>query len=636
MAASCHPQRCTRTRFGPYELDLENRKLTADGKPLKLQIKPFQVLQLLLVEPGKLVPREDLRQCLWPADTFVDFEAGLNTAISKLREALQDDPKHPRYVETVQRYGYRFIAPVETVYVDDRSTAIPAGSPELMPLAAWRTYRMAIVVLLSAALLLVVALLGLRYRHATKSHHRIQSIVVLPLENLSGDPAQQYLADGLTEELITDLGKISELRVISRTSAMRYRDTRKSLREIGRELNVDAVIEGGVLNAGNRVRVTTQLVEIVNDRHLWAESYERDLKDALALQDEVARDIVRQIQIKLSPQAEIGSASPRVFNPGAQEAYLQGRYALDKWSEDGLQTSINHFERALRLDPGFSQAWAGLSDAYFLMGAWGYWPSQFSLPKASEAALKAVELDPRLSDGHLSLVPRRFFLEHSWSAAEAELRQAIALNPSNATAHQTHGYFLMAVERFDEAISEMRVALKLDPLSPNKQGSLANALYTSGQYDEALKLWVKMPDPDANSERRHRKLAAIYERKGMYKEAIDEFAAALKLAGKDDLARQLAKAYASSGYASVRRTVLLRDLKETQQRRAVGLRHDLALEIAANYALLGQKETAFQWLNMAFEEGDAWLLYLKVDPNFEALRSDPRFNDLVRRLGLLQ
>jgi TolB-like protein len=465
---------------------------------------------------------------------------------------------------------------------------------------------------------------------------RIQSIAVLPLENLSGDPSQEYFADGMTEALVTDLGKIGELRVVSRTSAMHYKGTRKTLPEIARELNVDAVIVGAVLRSGDRVRITAQLVQAASERHLWAESYERDLRDVLALQDEVARSIANEIKIKLTPQEQARLASGRPVDPEAHEAYLRGRYERNKWTEEGLKKSVEYFERAIQKDPAYAQAWAGLSDTYQFLSLWDSWPAGVAMPKAKAAALKAVDLDDTLSDAHVALSGVLWPYERSAAAekdAEKELQRAIALNPNNAWAHQSYGYQLSFVARFDEAISEMKQALELDPLAPNKHQSLAATLYRAGRYDEALQRFREVPDPDANSERRHRFIAAIYERKALQKEAIAEWLTALRFAGEKDLAEQVERKYVSSGYSEAKKTFLWGDIKEKQKTRA---RNGFGQTgwIAADYALLGEKNKAFEWLENAFQEQDTALMYLKVDDRFDVLRSDPRFQDLLRRMGL--
>jgi len=492
--------------------------------------------------------------------------------------------------------------------------------------------------MLGAAAVALLALLvslntgGLRQRLLRASAAtRIQSIAVLPLENLSGDPSQDYFADGMTEALITDLGKIGELRVISRTSAMHYKGTRKTLPEIARELNVDAVIEGAVLRSGDRVRITAQLVQAASERHLWAESYERDLRDVLALQDEVARSIANEIKIKLTPQEQVRLASGRPVDPEAHEAYLRGRYEWNKWTEEGLKKSVEYFERAIQKDPAYAQAWAGLSDTYQFLSLWDFWPAEVAMPKAKVAAVKAVDLDDTLSDAHVALWGVLWPYERS--VAEKEVQRAIALNPNNAWAHQAYGYQLSSVARFDEAIAEMKRALELDPLAPNKHQSLAATLYRAGRYDEALQRFREVPDPDANSERRHRFIAAIYEREGLQKEAVAELLTALRFAGEKDLAEQVERKYVSSGYSEAKKTFLWGDIKEKQKTRARNGFGQTAW-IAADYALLGEKNKAFEWLENAFQEQDTALMYLKVDDRFDVLRSDPRFQDLLRRMGL--
>jgi len=641
-----------RTRFGVFELDLCSGELRKQGIKIKLHDQPFQVLAMLVQHPGEVVTREQLRQRLWPADTFVDFDVGLNSAIKKLRDALADSAEAPRYVETLPRRGYRFIAAVENipspaphdlaVQVDDSSTApttrlsdkiaaLPAESSKASLVGARRWIAASAGAVALLALLVSLNTGGLRQRLLRASATtRIQSIAVLPLENLSGDPSQEYFADGMTEALITDLGKIGELRVISRTSAMHYKGTRKTLPEIARELNVDAVIEGAVLRSGDRVRITAQLVQAASERHLWAESYERDLRDVLALQDEVARSIASEVKIKLTPQEQARLASGRPVAPEAHEAYLRGRYEWNKWTEEGLKKSVEYFERAIQKDPAYAQPWAGLSDTYQFLSLWDSWPAEVAMPKAKAAALEAVDLDDTLSDAHVALWGVLWPYERS--AAEKEVQRAIALNPNNAWAHQAYGYQLSSVARFDEAIAEMKRALELDPLAPNKHQSLAATLYRAGRYDEALQHFREVPDPDATSERRHRFIAAIYERKGMQKEAIAEWLTALRFSGQKELAEQAERKYVSSGYSKAKKTCLWGDIKEKQEKRARN-GFGQAGWIAVDYALLGEKNKAFEWLDKGFREGSiAW--DLKVSDHYELLRSDPRFQDFLRRLDL--
>ncbi|HXN21136.1 MAG TPA: winged helix-turn-helix domain-containing protein [Candidatus Dormibacteraeota bacterium] len=628
-------------QFGAFELDLHRGELRKQGVKVKLQGQSLKVLQILVDNPGEIISREQLRSHVWPANTFVEFDQSLYSAMARLRDALGDTSESPRFVETVARRGYRFIAPVAVPTFSTNSpngdirpqTELDSRAPQLVAFRRLVTSLLAGLVggALLLAVVLVFDLLGARSWLYSRTHP-IRSIAVLPLENLSGDPSQEYFADGMTEALITDLGKIGELRVISRTSAMHYKGTHKTLPEIARELNVDAVVEGAVLRSGNQVRIKARLVQAASERHLWAESYERDLRDVLALQDEVARSIANEIKIKLTPQEQARLSSGRPVDPEAHEAYLRGRYELNKWTEEGLKKSVDYFERAIQKDPAYAQAWAGLSDTYQFLSLWDSWPAGVAIPKAKAAALKAVDLDDTLSDAHVALSGVLWPHERSWSAAENEVQRAIALNPNNAWAHQSYGYQLSSVARFDEAIAEMKRALDLDPLAPNKHQSLAATLYRAGRYDEALQHFREVPDPDANSERRHRYIAAIYERKEMPKEAIAELLTALRFAGEKDLAEQVERKYVSSGYFEAKKAFLWDDIQEKQKKRARN-GFGQAGSIAADYALLGEKNKAFEWLDKAFREGGiSW--DIKVNDRFEALRSDPRFQDLLRRMDL--
>jgi len=657
------PVQARRVRFGAFEADLRSGELRKHGRRIKLQDQPFQVLALLLEQLGEVVTREELRQKLWPADTFVDFDVGLNTAIKRLRDALGDSAESPRYIETLHRRGYRFIASVEDAIpaiapgplpsigagqaeaasvakpAEDAPTAAKAG---LSPQSLW---GVALAAAAGLALLLALNLSSLHHRvQGTTIPPKIQSLAVLPLENLSGDSAQEYFVDGMTEELITDLGKIAGLRVISRTSSMHYKGTRKTLPEIARELNVDAVIEGAVLRSGDHVRITAQLVEAASDRHLWAESYERELRDVLALQGEVARDVAKQVNIKLSQEEQTRFASAHPVDPKALEAYLKGRYELYKMTLEGTKKSIDYFAQALDKDPTYARAWAGLSEALSFplvpQGTWDSQPQEVSA-KAKAAALKALELDGALSEGHLSLglVLERDWL---WSGAEKEYQRAIALDPNNARAHGVYGFHLMAQGRLEEAIAETRRAQELDPLSPLMHRDLARALSAAGRYDEALAQYREVAAlGGAMSYPTHRRMALAYERKGMEREALAELLAALRTPKnwlqstpslpekvEDRRAKQLAarveRKYASSGYPEAKRVFLHGDALHS-----AGL-----IWTAADYAELGLKDKAFEWLDKAIELRNPNMEFITVDERFVPLRSDPRFGDLLRRIGL--
>ncbi|HYU90162.1 MAG TPA: tetratricopeptide repeat protein [Gemmatimonadales bacterium] len=629
-------------RFGAFEVDLLAGELFKQGIKIKLQQQPFRVLALLLERPGEVVTREDLRQAIWPAGTFVEFDVGVDAAIHKLRAALGDSAENPRLVETLPRRGYRFIATVDRVAA---SEAAPSARPpeerastpaEAVPLPKRRPLLWAGALAIGVAFLLAMNTGGLRVRLLGRSAApRIQSIAVLPLGNLSGDSAQEYFADGMTEALVTKLGKTEGLRVISNTSAMHYRGTRKTLPEIGRELDVDVIVEGAVLRVGNRVRVTAQLIEASSDRHLWAETYERDLRDVLGLQDAIARAITNAIQIRLSAsqQSPVASTPARPVDPEAYDLYLRGRAEWNEWTEDGTKKSIEHFQQAVQRDPGYAPAWAGLSDAYAHLGQFLLLPPRVASFKARAAAERAIQLDETLSEARVSLAGA-LLLQWSWSAGEKELQRGIALNPNNALAHQWYGWLLSARGQFDAAIREMRRALELDPLSPNKQNSLAATFHRAGRYDEALRYFSDLPDPDLNSEGRHRRIADIYERQGRLREAIAEWLVVLRLRGEQEVAASVERDFRTSGFAAARRTYLWGHLRDAGRRAENAHRQPRPYSIAGDYAALGERDSAFAWLERAFRERVGLLMFLTIDDRFETLRSDPRFRDLARRIGL--
>jgi TolB-like protein/DNA-binding winged helix-turn-helix (wHTH) protein/tetratricopeptide (TPR) repeat protein len=629
------PQQSVRrvVRFGLFEVDLRAGELFKQGIKIKLQQQPFRVLALLLEHPGEVVTREALRQAIWPAGTFVEFDVGVDAAVHKLRTALGDSAETPRLVETLPRRGYRFIAPVDGVAA---STAPSYAALQAVPIPKRKPLLWAGAMAVVVALLLVVNTGGLRVsmlgRAATP---RIHSIAVLPLGNLSGDSTQQYFADGMTEALVTTLGKTAGLRVISNTSAMHYKGTRKTLPEIGRELSVDVAVEGAVLRVGDRVRVTAQLIEVSTDRHLWAETYERDLRDVLGLQDAIARAITNEVQIRVSSsqQSPVASTRAHPVDPDAYDLYLRGRSEWNARTEQASKRGIEYFLRAVQKDPGYAPAWAGLSDQYDLLGSFNVLPAKVAWPKAKAAAERAIQLDETLSEAHVSL-GSVLFHEWSWSAGEKDLQRAIALNPNNAMAHQRYGYALGFRGQSDAAVREMQRAVELDPLSPNKRNSLAGAFYRAGRYDEALQYYREIPDPDFNSESRHRKVAAIYERKGMLKEAMAEWLMALRVGGKEEVAASVERQYRSSGYVEARRTYLRADLRHALQRVENAYPRPPACDIAGDYALLGERDSAFAWLERAFREREGSLIFLPVDERWDTLRSDARFRDLARRMGL--
>ena len=432
-----------RFRFGVFELDLRAGELRKHGVRIRLQEQPFLVLAMLLEHPGEVVTREELQKKLWPADIFVDFDHGLNKAINKVRDALGDSAENPRFVETVARRGYRFMSEVKVVEVPlvrtpelerpiyptaaDRKRPVAAderaAGKQLLPSLAWKISALVLI-------LLVVALATWKLYPWNRPPPVIRSLAVLPLENLSGDASQDYFSDGMTDELITELGQIGDLRVISRTSAMTYKDTHKTLPQIAKELNVDAVVEGAVLRSGGRVRITAQLIMADTDKQLWAESYEGDLRDALTLQAQVARAITNQIQVNLNPQEQV-ALKVKVVNPEAYESYLEGRYFWNKRTADGLKAALAYFNQAIDEDPNYAEAYSGLADTYALLGDWQYavMTTKEALPKAKAAANKALELDNTLGEAHNSLAFCLDGFDWDFDLAGREFRRAIALEP---------------------------------------------------------------------------------------------------------------------------------------------------------------------------------------------------------------
>src|SRR4051812_15506380 len=503
-----------RVSFGVFDIDLRTGEVRKQGLRIRLQRQPFELLALLIERAGEVVTREELQQKLWPANTFVDFDHGLNKAINKIRETLGDSADAPRFVETVSRRGYRFLADVRPIALPGTPAETATDVLALPPLPAVERRSATWV---AAALVAVLATSGLIWglRAARHAPSAPRSIAVLPLESLSSDPSQDYFADGMTDELITELGRISALRVISRTSAMAYKHTRKPLPEIARELNVDAVVEGTVLRSGDVVRITAQLIDGATDRHLWSDSYQGELRNTLALQNSVARAIAREIRVTINPREEAALRNAKAVDPAAYESYLKGRYFWNKRTADGLSTALAYFNQAIEQDPSYAPAYSGLADTYALLGDWQYavmTPGE-ALPKAKAAAMHAIALDPTLGEGHNSLA---FCLDgFDWNFGEAgkEFERALALNPGYATAHHWYAWHLALLRRYDDALVEMRKAVNLDPLSLVINADLAELLGLAGAYDEAIQQSRKTLELDPAFGLAHNHLGQAYLQK---------------------------------------------------------------------------------------------------------------------------
>jgi TolB-like protein/DNA-binding winged helix-turn-helix (wHTH) protein/Tfp pilus assembly protein PilF len=635
-------QNRVRLRFGVFEIDIRAGELRKRGLRIRLQEQPFQVLAMLLERPGEIVAREELQKKLWPADTFVDFDHGVNKAISKIREALNDSAESPRFVETVARRGYRFLAEVKgadaaTVRNTDLAAplsavtaaadpAFPSNGPttpkRLSMSVEWKTWA-------SALLILVAVLSSWRFYFWHHPAPVIRSLAVLPLENLSSDASQDYFADGMTDELISDLGQISALRVISRTSVMRYKRARKPLPQIARELNVDAVVEGTVLRSGEQVRITAQLIEASTDKHLWSQSYQGELRDTLALQSEVARAIADQIQINVNPQEQAALKNVKAINPQAYQSFLKGRFFWNKRTADGLKIALAYFDQAIEEDPKYAEAYSGLADTYSLLGDWQYaaMTPKEALPKAKASAIRALELDNALGEAHNSLAFCLDGFDWDIKSAGIEFQRAIALNPGYATAHHWYAWHLSLLGSYDEAIAEMRKAQDLDPLSLIINADLAELLVLAHSYDESIRQSRKTIEMDPNFALAHNQLAQAYLQKHMNDEAVAELQKAARLSGESPtVMANLARAYVASGKKN-EATKILNDL--TKKSNAT---YSHASEIAVIYAALGNSDQAMNWLEKGYEERFNPGVLLR--PGLDPLRSDPRFQDLARRVGL--
>lgn len=618
-------------RFGVFEIDRQTGELRKAGVKLKLQDQPFQVLMALLDKPGRVVTRQELRKKLWGSDTFVDFEHSLGTAINKIREALGDSADNPRFIETLPRRGYRFLGTVESA---EQANALPASTlrPTRMKIPGAMTAGLALALI--AAVLIGLNVDNLRTRIFAKTRSlEIHSIAVLPLENLSKDPEQDYFSAGITDALTTDLAQIGSLRVISRTSAVYFKGAKETLPEVGRQLNVDAVVEGTVARSENRVRITAQLIEAASDRHLWAKSYERDLRDVLALQDEVARDIAEEISVKLTAKERTRLTNARPVNPEAHEAYLRGRFLWNQRTEDQLHKAKQYFEEAIAKDPSYAPAHAGLADTYFYLSYnWGHLQPREGMPLARTAALKAIELDPLAAEGHASLANVKFLYDWDFPRAEEEYKRAIALNPNYELGHHGYSVLLAAEHRNEESVSEARKAVEVDPLSVPANNILGAMLVAANRWDEAFSQSQKALELDPNPTHLpmfYGRIADYYREKGMTKEAIGE---ELKARAAQGLTAQeieeVQRLYAHSG----RKGVLQWDLKRALNRWDKDHWHIDGYAIAALYANLGDMDSSFDWIDKCIELRSTALIWMYIGDT--SWKKDPRLAEVQQKMGV--
>ena len=561
-------------RFSTFELDVHAGELRKQGVKIRLQEQPLRILEMLLASRGQIVTREDLRVALWPANTFVDFDHGLNKAINKLREALGDSAESPRFIETLARRGYRFLGDV-------------SGDAK-----------------------------------------QIRSLLILPLENLSQDPEQGYFADGLTEAIATTLSKISALRVLSRTTAVFYKRAQKTLPDIARELGVDGVIEGSVLRSEGRVRISAQLLHAPTDTHLWAESYDRDMRDILTLQAEVASAIAKEVRVKVTPHEQMQLTRTRVVDPEAYDAYLRGCHFWDKRTPDAMRMAIGLFEQAITRDPSFSAAHAGRAECTGALGWWGYVPPAEAFPKAKRQALRVIELDPDLAHGHAVFAWATLHYDYDFLTAEEQFRRAIELDPRSSVAHHRLALSLTFVGRFEEAIDEAKYAVSLDPLSALPNAALSWAYWFARQFDHLLAHARTKVELHADVPYIHWAVAMGNLEIGNFNAAISSMHLAVETSGGATLFLAiLSETHAVAGHRDDALAILHR-LQEGSSQRYV-----TPYMLGRIYAALGETDQAFRWLEAAFEKRAPWMVLLKRDPRLDSLRPDPRYQALVSRMN---
>ena len=631
-------------RFGSFEISLQTGELRKNGIRLRLSGQPFQVLAVLIERAGEVVTREELHSKLWPVDTYVDFDHGLNNAVARIREVLDDSSGTPRYVETVPRRGYRFIAPLADARPPIASS--PIAGPEIIPpreitapsaaapseLGGEKRYAptRAWVLIAEAAVLAAFGVGFVLYRASLRSSGltAIESVAVLPLKNLSGDPAQEYLADGMTEELIGRLAEIQDLRVISRTSVMRFKETKLSAPEIAKMLRVDALVEGSVIRQGGRIRVHAQLIRAATDEHFWSETYDREMGDVLALQSDVAQAIAEKVEVTVTGQEHSRLVAARHVSPDVYESYLKGQFGAHNTRAE-LEASIAYFQEAIRKDPTFAPAYLGLANTYqnlslILVGA----PPSEMRPKVISAAQRALELDPELAQAHV-LLAAVYQRRWQWSDAEAEYKRALQLKPNDAGAHLGFANWLLCQGRIKEALAWAERARELDPLEDAGGVHIGWILFHARRYDEAIRELrsVLAVHPDSANARWYLGFALIG--KGQPEQALLELAKTASLMHRSPGSLELlATAEARAGHRN-EALRLINELKRARQKN-----HIPAGAFINPYLALHDYNEVFSWFEQAYAEQSGILQFLRVHPFFDPIRGDARFQNLVRRVGL--
>jgi TolB-like protein/DNA-binding winged helix-turn-helix (wHTH) protein/Tfp pilus assembly protein PilF len=647
----------TKLNFGDFELDVAEYELRRSGRAVKLERIPMELLLLLVDRRGQLVTRDEILEKLWGKGTFLDADNSINTAISKIRVVLKDDPENPAFIKTVSGKGYRFIAsipslpdgkdalgsPLHGVSGASESTVAEESALESESKVSSRPRRLWLASA-TASLVLAAALAAWSWRDSLKRivspnpSPVIRSLAVLPLENLTGDASQEYFADSMTDALITDLAQIGALRVISRTSIMRYKGMRKPLPEIARELGVDGIVEGTVVRSAGRIRITSQLIYAPSDQHLWARSYESDLSDIVTLQGEVAQAIAGQVRAALTPEERSHLARRPTDSPEAYQLYLQGRYSWNQRTPRGVKKSIDFFQRAVEKDPNFALAYAGLADAYNFSNILGVLAPKESSPQAEAAAVKALVLDPQLGEAHTALGLVRSHYYFDFLGAQSEFLKAFGLNPNYANAHLFYaGAYLTPMGRHEEAIAEMKKALEVDPLSLPLNNMMGETYLWAGDYQKALQQFQRTIDLEPTFPLVHLFYAGLLTEMGRYEDAIKENQTGELLLGASPeeagaLAAEFQKALqvgGPEGYWQKNLGITLKEYKRT------GTGYFPAIGVASAYARVGDKDNAFKWLEKSFQDKEGQdITLVRWLPDFKSLHTDPRLADLLRRMGL--
>jgi TolB-like protein/DNA-binding winged helix-turn-helix (wHTH) protein/Tfp pilus assembly protein PilF len=630
-------------RFGVFELELKSGELRRDGALVKLQPQPFKVLAFLTAQAGQVVTREEIQRQIWGDETFVDYEQGVNFCIKRIRAALGDDAQAPRFIETLPRRGYRFIAPVERKEWNSPVENGPAETPlvaltpppeavpntAVIPTTRTRTWAFSIAAIIAAVALAAGYVVWQGRRNNVIPPTGKIILAVLPFENLSGDPEQDFFSDGLTEEMITRLGRLQPQRlgVVARASAMTFKKSNKDIAHIGGALGAAYVLEGGVRRQSDRLRITAQLIQVSDQTHLWADVYDRRINDALAIQSEVAERIAQSLAVKLLPGPR--PAKNHVPDPDSYDAYLRGCYLRNKWTREDFEKSVGYFEQAVEKDPDFALAYAALAEALRYLQFFGGARPQDTRAKTKNAALKAVALDETLAEAHAALASAKFWYDWDWRGAEEEFNVALALNPSLAGAHHDYGWLLIARERFDEGLAEVKRAQELDPLSPQSNVDVGWACIRARRYDEAIAQSRRTMELEPNFAEAWGCLMRAYQYNGKFAEAIAEAQRIMTRSGasKEEL-DALRKVDGAPGIRIVEQWMLGR-MKKAAGRRYVG-----NYQLATRYAALDEKERALTLLEQAYADRDPMVALLNTDPAYDRLRPEPRFGDLLRRIRM--